>query len=78
MRFRTWASGFKGLRGRGLGFKMLTCNLRVTARVSLCGGSGFGDQSLRFRTWASGFKGVGARGLGFKMLTCNLRVTARV
>ena len=76
MRFRTWASGFKG--ARGLGFKMLTCNLRVTARVSLCGGSGFGDQGLRFRTWASGLKGLRGRGLGFKMLTCNLRVTARV
>jgi hypothetical protein len=49
LRFRTWASGLKGVGARGLGFKMLTCNLRVTARVSLCGGSGFGDQGLRFR-----------------------------
>jgi hypothetical protein len=26
-------SGFKGLEVEGFGFKMLTCNLRVTARV---------------------------------------------
>jgi hypothetical protein len=57
---------------------MLTCNLRVTARVSLCGGSGFGDQGLRFRTWAQGLRVGGLEVWGFKMLTCNLRVTARV